>query len=155
MSQRSNVARRRGQTAVEAAGSRDRRFDDFDLPVVQVGDGGRIPAGHARVVAPARKKNQCCAVLRKTFCHVPGIGFKAEQRLWAAGVVSWDSLDAVGEALGARRREVMVRHVEESQRQLASHNAGFFAELCLGASTGGCIPTSANRWHISISRRRG
>ena len=71
-------------------------------------------------------------VLRKTFCHVPGIGLKAEQRLWAAGVVSWDSLDAVGAALGARRREVMVRHVEESQRQLASHNAGFFAETLPG-----------------------
>ncbi|MCL4178074.1 MAG: ribonuclease H-like domain-containing protein [Verrucomicrobia bacterium] len=67
-------------------------------------------------------------MLRKTFCHVPGIGLKAEQRLWAAGVVSWDTLDAAGDALGARRREVMVRHVEESHRQLVNHNPVFFAE---------------------------
>jgi uncharacterized protein len=71
-------------------------------------------------------------VLRKTFCHVPGIGLRAEQRLWAAGVVSWDSIDAVGETLSPRRREVMVRHLEESQRQLAIRNAGFFAESLPG-----------------------
>jgi uncharacterized protein len=53
---------------------------------------------------------------------------KAEQRLWAAGVVSWDAVDAAGEALGARRREALVRHVEESHRQLADKNPIFFAD---------------------------
>ena len=67
-------------------------------------------------------------MLRKTFCHVPGIGIKAEQRLWAAGVVSWDAVDVAGEALGARRREALVRHVQESHRQLADNNPLFFAE---------------------------
>lgn len=67
-------------------------------------------------------------MLRKTFCHVPGIGIKAEQRLWDAGAVSWDTVDAAGEALSARRREVLVRHLEESHRQLAAHNPRFFAE---------------------------
>lgn len=67
-------------------------------------------------------------MLRKTFCHVPGIGLKAEQRLWSSGVVSWDALDAAGESLSARRRDVMVRHLMESERQLTDRNAMYFAE---------------------------
>jgi uncharacterized protein YprB with RNaseH-like and TPR domain len=55
------------------------------------------------------------------------LGLKAEQRLWAAGAVSWEAW-AQGEAvLGGRRREVVARHVEESQRQLVEKNPAFFA----------------------------
>ena len=66
-------------------------------------------------------------MLRQTFCHVPGIGIKAEQKLWAAGVVSWDAVDGAGGVLGAGRREQLLRHLEESHRQLAGSNPGFFA----------------------------
>jgi uncharacterized protein len=68
------------------------------------------------------------AVLRKTFCHVPGVGLRAEQQLWAEGVVSWDTFGAAGAALSARRRERLARHLEESHRQLAANNPAFFAE---------------------------
>jgi len=67
-------------------------------------------------------------VLRRTFCHVPGVGLKAEQRLWGEGVVSWDAVGRVHAALGAVRCERLSRHLEESQRQLAGNNPGFFAE---------------------------
>jgi uncharacterized protein YprB with RNaseH-like and TPR domain len=58
---------------------------------------------------------------------VPGVGIKAEQELWAAGVVSWDSLAGADDALPPRRREQILRHVEESHRQLAGNNPAFFA----------------------------
>jgi len=29
-------------------------------------------------------------MLQNTFCHIPGIGASTEQRLWAAGITSWD-----------------------------------------------------------------
>jgi uncharacterized protein YprB with RNaseH-like and TPR domain len=67
-------------------------------------------------------------VLRQTFCHVPGIGLKAEERLWASGAVSWDRIEPAAAALGARRRERLVQHLEESQQHLAGRNSGFFAE---------------------------
>lgn len=79
-------------------------------------------------IAAARILCDVRAVLRKTFCHVPGVGLKAEQQLWAAGVVSWDVIDGAGEALGARRQERIARHLEESHRQLAGNNPGFFAQ---------------------------
>jgi len=67
-------------------------------------------------------------VLRQTFCHVPGVGIKAEERLWASGVVSWDALGGAVEGVTARKREQLTRHVEESRRQLAERNPLFFAE---------------------------
>lgn len=66
-------------------------------------------------------------MLRQTFCHVPGVGIKAEQQLWAAGVVSWDAIDGAGPALGLRRGERIARHLEESRQQLAGNNPAFFA----------------------------
>ena len=68
-------------------------------------------------------------MLRQTFCHVPGVGIKAEERLWASGVVSWDGLGDIAVAgVTARKRESLARHVEESRRQLAENNPSFFAE---------------------------
>ncbi|MBE7500562.1 MAG: ribonuclease H-like domain-containing protein [Verrucomicrobiales bacterium] len=66
-------------------------------------------------------------MLRRTFCHVPGVGLKAEQQLWSLGVVSWEAVGQGEVVLGAGRRERVARHLEESQRQLADHNAAFFA----------------------------
>ena len=59
---------------------------------------------------------------------MPGVGIKAEQRLWAEGVVSWEAVGQAEAALGARRRERVARHLEESQRQLAANNPGFFSQ---------------------------
>lgn len=67
-------------------------------------------------------------MLRQTFCHVPGVGIKAEQRLWAEGVVSWERIGQADTTLGAGRRERVARHIEESQRQLAGNNPGFFTQ---------------------------
>jgi uncharacterized protein YprB with RNaseH-like and TPR domain len=66
-------------------------------------------------------------VLRRTFCHVPGIGIKAEEQLWAAGVVSWDSVEQATSRLSERRRQRLTQHLAESHRQWAANNPGFFA----------------------------
>lgn len=66
-------------------------------------------------------------MLRRTFCHVPGISLKAEESLWAAGVASWDAAAQAGATLGPARQERLARHLEESQRQLEAANAAFFA----------------------------
>jgi uncharacterized protein YprB with RNaseH-like and TPR domain len=31
-------------------------------------------------------------MLRNTFCHIPGVGLKTEQRLWGAGITSWEAV---------------------------------------------------------------
>lgn len=68
-------------------------------------------------------------VLRRTFCHVPGIGIKAEERLWASGVTSWDALATESVAgMTARKRDSLAQHVAESRRQLEGKNPLFFAE---------------------------
>ena len=77
-------------------------------------------------------------VLCQTFCHVPGISLKAEERLWLSGAVSWDSVDCAGTVLGSRRREHLLQHLEESRHQLSVRNAGFFA---------GTLPSSEH-WRL-------
>lgn len=67
-------------------------------------------------------------MLRQTFCHVPGIGRKAEERLWGSGVLSWDDAGPAALTLGPRRREQLALHLEESRRHLADRNPDFFAD---------------------------
>ena len=65
-------------------------------------------------------------MLRRTFCHVPGVGLQSEHRLWAAGAVSWDAVAQSGAVLPGRQRERIIRHVEESEQRLAARDAAFF-----------------------------
>jgi uncharacterized protein YprB with RNaseH-like and TPR domain len=81
----------------------------------------------ARRVAAPFPFRQGPAVLRQTFCHVPGIGLKAEEKLWASGAVCWDAVESAAAVLGVLRRERLCRHLEESQRHLAGRNPVFFS----------------------------
>ncbi len=66
-------------------------------------------------------------MLSNTFVHLPGVGEKTEKRLWAGGVHSW------GDALMAPRTPTAWKPLlDESLRQLANRNAGYFAGLLKG-----------------------
>ena len=80
-----------------------------------------------RWIAVRVRALEATPVLRQTFCHVPGIGLKAEERLWASGVVSWDAVETAAETLGTLRHERLARHLEASRRHLADRNSAFFA----------------------------
>lgn len=77
-------------------------------------------------------------MLRQTFCHVPGVGMKAEERLWASGVTSWDALGETVPGVTPRKREALARHLDESRRHLAGRNPKFFEET---------LPASEN-WRL-------
>jgi len=67
-------------------------------------------------------------MLRNTFCHLPGISAAAEERLWSAGLRSWD--DALGDAqipLGPLQRQRLAQRLTESCRRLEARDAGHFA----------------------------
>ncbi len=67
-------------------------------------------------------------MLRNTFLHIPGIGPKTEQGLWAAGVDDWDAFfDDASLKLSAAKRAVISDALTESRRQLDDGNPGFFA----------------------------
>jgi hypothetical protein len=67
-------------------------------------------------------------MLEQTFCHIPGIGAKTEQGLWATGIRHWR--DVAGHpALPSRRAVALTQHADESLTRLAAHDARFFAEL--------------------------
>jgi uncharacterized protein len=58
-------------------------------------------------------------MLQHTFCHLPGIAAKTEQRLWCAGVATWqDALQTTTPTSAIRRlspedlRESVCRHAQ-------------------------------------------
>ncbi len=66
-------------------------------------------------------------MLEQTFCHIPGIGAKSEQGLWAAGVHHWCEV-AGHPKLPARRSALLAQHADESIDRLNKRDTLFFAE---------------------------
>src|SRR5262249_1014792 len=62
-------------------------------------------------------------MLTNTFVHIPGVGEKTEQRLWARGVHSWADAMLARDVPGGWRP-----HLEQSLQQLAARHLAFFAE---------------------------
>lgn len=66
-------------------------------------------------------------MLKNTFCHMPGIGPKTEQRLWDAGIHSWQAAcEGSSIVLPAHRAESVTRYARESIRRLASNDPRYF-----------------------------
>ncbi|MFP3927870.1 MAG: ribonuclease H-like domain-containing protein [Desulfobacteraceae bacterium] len=71
-------------------------------------------------------------MLKSTFLHIPGIGFKTEQRLWALGLRTWeDFLGSGGAVLPSARDSLARTELERSLRRL--HEADYFAERLPGS----------------------
>jgi uncharacterized protein len=72
-------------------------------------------------------------MLQRTFCHLPGIGPKKERSLWERGVGSWEEMRLhMAEGRGARMLR-LASPLEESIREHALGNPGYFAELLVPA----------------------
>lgn len=66
-------------------------------------------------------------MLQNTFCHLPGIGPKTEQRLWAAGYRSWQALQECASLPFWSGREQSLRaYLRESVAALDSNDSRYF-----------------------------
>ncbi len=67
-------------------------------------------------------------MLTNTFCHIPGVSEKTEQKLWSAGITSWDTAwPEAGFKLPRRCRESWPSHIQESINHHANRNSAYFA----------------------------
>lgn len=68
-------------------------------------------------------------MLKSTFCHIPGIGYSTEKKLWKMGILSWEDLllnsDVVPRVSGREIDTVL----EDSVNALDRNDPGFFAKL--------------------------
>ncbi|HEX5270407.1 MAG TPA: ribonuclease H-like domain-containing protein [Gemmataceae bacterium] len=62
------------------------------------------------------------AMLRHTFCHLPGVGESTERRLWARGLTTWDA------ALAAGPPRLSADRLRASAEQYRLGNPAWFAE---------------------------
>jgi uncharacterized protein YprB with RNaseH-like and TPR domain len=68
-------------------------------------------------------------MLFSTFCHVPGIGEKTEQRLWQAGVLHWDDfVPPYPDFLSPQKARLIEIHLDES-RTVLTRDRNSWAEL--------------------------
>jgi uncharacterized protein YprB with RNaseH-like and TPR domain len=72
-------------------------------------------------------------MLRHTFCHIPTLGVKSEQKLWDAGIITWDAFleaerDGAALPLSAQKRVWALEFVQESQRRFEARDAAWFDE---------------------------
>jgi uncharacterized protein YprB with RNaseH-like and TPR domain len=86
-------------------------------------------------------------MLKHTFRHIHGIGEKTEQRIWAAGLTTWEEfIDAPQRApLAQWQRDIACTEIEYSLRALEQRNAHYFAERLSGALRWRLYPEFAQR----------
>ncbi len=69
-------------------------------------------------------------MLANTFLHIPGIGIKTEERLWSAGIVSWDGfVEPYLIRLSPKRVETLRTYLDQSRRHLQNQNPHYFSGL--------------------------
>ena len=67
-------------------------------------------------------------MLRQTFLHVPGVGYRTEERLWRSGVESWEDVaGARGESLPRHLRSVLEEEIGRSEDALCRGKYRYFA----------------------------
>ena len=84
-------------------------------------------------------------MLNQTFCHIPGIGPKSEQKLWDQGYTSWASI--TDESLGKmspKRRATIQAYIDESEEMLALDDGYYFGELLPNNQTWRMFPHFAH-----------
>lgn len=71
-------------------------------------------------------------MIRNTFCHVPGIGLHTEEKLWDAGILSWDDVLSPGSPAGSLkpgRLRSLAYHLARSDSCLAAGDCRYFDDL--------------------------
>jgi uncharacterized protein YprB with RNaseH-like and TPR domain len=66
-------------------------------------------------------------MLTRSFCHIPGIGPKAELKLWERGIESWDQLGERAPAIFKGEKPEMIRnHLAAARQALDEKDLHFF-----------------------------
>ena len=95
-------------------------------------------------------------MLTNTFCHLPGIGFERERKLWSAGITTWNSLlshTGLGSLPGFK--PAWLSHLKDSQDRLAVHDCTSLPMVCPEIVTGVFSLTSVTPAPSSTSRPQG
>jgi uncharacterized protein len=78
-------------------------------------------------------------MLTATFCHIPGIGYTTEEKLWSAGFHSWRAvLDPESAEAAGQVRRSWLQHLQESVDRFEKKDISYFARM---------LPTSQH-WRL-------
>lgn len=67
-------------------------------------------------------------MLRQTFLHVPGVGYRTEERLWRSGIASWDDVGTERMArISTHLRGNLIEEIARSEAALRAGRYRYFA----------------------------
>lgn len=68
--------------------------------------------------------------LKRTFLHIPGVGYQTEKRIWKSGIRTWKEClrNTSRLPLGSKQRARVVDEISESLNQLEQKNQRFFSD---------------------------
>ena len=68
-------------------------------------------------------------MIRETFVHIDGVGYRTEERLWRSGIHTWDDFSSTRRPprIGPRLAKRMEDEIERSQQALRSGRHRYFA----------------------------
>src|SRR5256885_2073901 len=68
-------------------------------------------------------------MLTSTFCHIPGVGMRTEERIWDSGARSWDDcLETASLLFPKKRVQAVEQHLYASRQALEDGDPKFFCE---------------------------
>ncbi len=69
-------------------------------------------------------------MLENTFCHIPRVSLRTEEKLWSAGIHKWDTvLNSEAIPVARVKKETLQRHLDDSISNLQLGNPYYFANL--------------------------
>ena len=69
-------------------------------------------------------------MLENTFCHIPRVSLRTEEKLWSAGIQKWDTvLNSDTIPVARVKKETLARHLDDSIANLQLGNPYYFANL--------------------------
>src|SRR5205807_7398351 len=95
-------------------------------------------------------------MIRETFVHIAGVGYRIVERIWRSGIRTWDDFSAaprpprIGQRLALRIED----EVERSAEALRSGRHRYFAPSCLRGNNGARSMRFVGTSCTSTSRRQ-
>ncbi len=71
-------------------------------------------------------------MLEQTFIHIPGVGMRTEQELWASGIQSWDDADRFEKRfgrVGIGLQQKLNDYIPRSREAIKNKDSSFFIRL--------------------------
>ena len=89
-------------------------------------------------------------MLTSSYIHIPSVGYLTEQKIWKAGITSWESFDENKLNLPLSKKQHIKKYVTLSADALNNCDYGFFSSLLPRNEHWRCLPSFSKIAYLDI-----